>query len=105
VESANALDRVLFSSFEHREILQLWTACPEARCGFLWETPEALALTAAALADLPPALWLHIPLEALQHRPGFWAPFARRLAAWGMRSAAEAQVLPFEPAIVIADAL
>lgn len=105
VESANALDRVLFSSFEHREILQLWTACPEARCGFLWETPEALALTAAALADLPPALWLHIPLEALQHRPGFWAPFAHRLAAWGMRSAAEAQILPFEPAIVIADAL
>jgi glycerophosphoryl diester phosphodiesterase len=105
VESANALDQVLFSSFEHREILQLWTACPEARCGFLWETPEARVLTAAALADLPPALWLHIPLEALQHRPGFWAPFASRLAVWGMRSAAEAQILPFEPAIVIADAL
>ncbi|MFZ1830032.1 MAG: glycerophosphodiester phosphodiesterase family protein [Candidatus Competibacteraceae bacterium] len=105
VKSANALDRVLFSSFEHREILQLWTACPEARCGFLWETREALALTAATLADLPPALWLHIPLEALQHRPELWAPFALRLAAWGMRSAAEAQVLPFEPAIVIADAL
>ena len=105
VESANALDRVLFSSFEHREILQLWTACPEARCGFLWETPEARVLTAAALADLPPALGLHIPLEALQHRPEFWVPFARRLAVWGMRSAAEAQVLPFEPAIMIADAL
>jgi len=84
VESANALDRVLFSSFEHCEILSLWTACPEARCGFLWGTPEALALTAAALADLPPALWLHIPLEALQHRPGFWAPFALRPSPGGL---------------------
>lgn len=105
VESAQALDRVLFSSFEHGEVLQLGTACPAARCGFLWDTSEARDLTAVALADLPPALWLHLPLEALQHRPEFWAPFASRLAAWGMRSAAEAQILPFQPAIIIADAL
>ena len=46
VEAAEALDRVLFSSFEHSEVLQLWAACETARCGFLWETDEAMDLTA-----------------------------------------------------------
>jgi len=53
VEAAEALDRVLFSSFEHSEVLQLWAACLTARCGFLWETDEALDLSAEELADLP----------------------------------------------------
>ena len=103
VEAAEALDRVLFSSFEHSEVLQLWAECPEARCGFLWESGEAMELTADELADLPPNLWLHIPLRALLDRPKFWAPHASRIAAWGMQSAAEAMALPFEPGVIIAD--
>lgn len=104
VEAAEALDRVVFSSFEPSEILQLWAACPEARCGFLWSAGEAMELTAEELEDLPEALALHVPLRALLDRPGFWAPHAARIAAWGMVSAAEARALPFEPAVVIADA-
>lgn len=103
VEAAEALDRVLFSSFEHSEVLQLWAECPEARCGFLWESGEAMELTDDELADLPPELWLHVPLRALLDRPDFWAPHAPRIAAWGMKSGAEAKALPFEPGVVIAD--
>lgn len=105
VEAAGALDRVLFSSLEHSEVLQLWAECPEARCGFLWESGEAMELTADELADLPANLWLHLPLRALLDRPGFWAPHATRIAAWGMKSAAEAKALPFEPGVVITDGL
>ena len=103
VEAAEALDRVLFSSFEPSEVLQLWAACETARCGFLWETDEALDLTAEELADLPGALWLHPPLKAVQARPELWAPYANRLALWGMKTPAEADGLPFTPAVLIAD--
>lgn len=105
VEAAEALDRVLFSSFEHSEILQLWAACAEARVGFLWETEEALDLTEDELADLPPQVRLHVPLLAVETRPAFWAPYADRLVLWGMKRPAEAQGLPFEPAILIADGI
>ena len=105
VEAAEALDRVLFSSFEHTEILQLWAECHEARCGFLWETGEAQELTMDALEDLPPALYFHVPLQAVTERPAFWQPFAHRLALWGMTSPREAEDLGFEPAILIADGL
>ena len=103
VEAAEALDRVLFSSFEPSEVLQLWAACETARCGFLWETDEALDLTAEELADLPEALWFHPPLKAVQARPELWAPYANRLALWGMKTPAEADGLPFIPAVLIAD--
>ncbi len=103
VEAAEALDRVLFSSFEHSEVLQLWAACESARCGFLWETDEALALSAEELADLPAALWLHPPLRAVKAMPELWAPYADRLALWGMKTPAEAADLPFVPAVLIAD--
>jgi glycerophosphoryl diester phosphodiesterase len=103
VEGAEALDRVLFSSFEHSEVLQLWAACETARCGFLWESDEALDLTAEELADLPGALWLHPPLKAVKARPELWAPYADRLALWGMKTPAEAGDLPFVPAVLIAD--
>ncbi len=105
VEASESLDRVLFSSFEHSEVLQLWAACPTARCGFLWETDEALELTAEELADLPDALWLHPPLKAAKVQPQLWAPYAHRLALWGMKTPAEAEGLPFVPAVVIADGL
>lgn len=105
VEAAEALDRVLFSSFEHSEVLQLWAACETARCGFLWEADEAMDLSAEELADLPEALWFHPPLKAVKARPELWAPYARRLALWGMRTPAEAEGLPFTPAVLIADGL
>lgn len=103
VEGADALDRVLFSSFEHSEVLQLWAACETARCGFLWELDEAMDLTAEELADLPEALWLHPPLKAVKAKPDLWAPYADRLALWDMTTPAEAQGLPFVPAVVIVD--
>ena len=103
VEAAEALDRVLFSSFEHSEVLQLWAACETARCGFLWETDEALDLSAEELSDLPAALWLHPPLKAVKARPELWEPYAQRLAIWGMKAPTEAGDLPFVPAVLIAD--
>ena len=105
VEASEALERVLFSSFEHSEVLQLWAACEGARCGFLWTTDEALELSAEELADLPAALWLHPPLPAVTARPELWAPYAERLALWAMKTPAEAQGLPFTPAVLIVDGL
>lgn len=105
VEGADALGRVLFSSFEHSEVLQLWAACETARCGFLWEQDEAMDLTAEELADLPEALWLHPPLKSVQANPALWAPYADRLALWGMKSQADAAGLPFTPAVLIVDGL
>jgi glycerophosphoryl diester phosphodiesterase len=103
VEASGCLERVIFSSFEHSEVFQLWSACHEARCGLLWEEDEAADLDAEALADLPEQLTLHLPLSAIQARPGFWAPYRSRLALWGMATPAEAGGLGFEPAILIAD--
>jgi glycerophosphoryl diester phosphodiesterase len=105
VEAAEALDRVLFSSFEHSEILQLWAACETARCGFLWDTEEALNLTAEELADLPEALWLHPPLGPVKTRPDLWGPYADRLALWGLKTPADAKDLPFTPAVLIVDGI
>jgi len=103
VEAADAMDRVLFSSFEHSEVLQLWAECREARCGFLWTTDEAAELTGEELEDLPDQLWLCLPLRAVAARPEFWAPHGERIALWGMKTFAEAKALPFGPAILIAD--
>lgn len=103
VEASNALDRVLFSSFEFSEVLQLWGECPQARCGFLWEQEEADALTEEELADLPDGLMLHVPLASVQARPDFWRPHASRLVLWGMDSPRQAEGLGFEPAILIVD--
>jgi glycerophosphoryl diester phosphodiesterase len=103
VEAAGALDRVLFSSFEHSEVFQLWSACHAARCGLLWEEDEAASLDADTLGELPVQLTLHVPLEAVQARPAFWAPYQDRLALWGLANPAQAQGLGFEPAILISD--
>lgn len=105
VEACEALNRVIFSSFEPSEVLQLWAACPEAQCGFLWEADEAKELTVDDLIALPPTLRFHVPLRAVAHRPDFWHPHAERLAIWGMKTPAEAKWLNFEPAILIVDGL
>ena len=103
VEAADALGKVLFSSFEHSEVLQLWAACAEARCGFLWEHDEAMELDEEALAELPVELHLHPPLSAVKASPALWKPYASRLALWGMKTPKEADGLGFEPGILIAD--
>jgi glycerophosphoryl diester phosphodiesterase len=105
VEASEAMHRVLFSSFEHSEILQLWAACPDARCGFLWETEEADDLTIEELGDLPAQLMLHVSFQAVAKRPSFWKPFASRLALWGIKTPKEAEALGFAPAILIADGI
>lgn len=105
VEAAEALDRVIFSSFEHTEVLQLWAECHEARCGFLWERAEAADLTREDLENLPAPLFFHPPLRAVKARPELWKPYAHRLALWGMKAPAEATGLGFEPAILITDGL
>ena len=105
VEASGALDRVLFSSFEHSEVFQLWSACHEARCGLLWEEEEAQELDQETLADLPAQLTFHVPLGAVKARPEFWAPHRARLVLWGMASPKEAEALGFEPAILIADGI
>ena len=105
VEASEALDRVLFSSFEHSEVLQLWAACPAARCSFLWETDEADELTAEELEDLPAPLMFAVPLRAVVKRPAFWRPYASRIALWGLKTRKEADGLGFTPAIYIADGL
>lgn len=103
VDAADALERVLFSSFEHSEVLQLWAECKEARCGFLWDQGEAMELTADELAELPPQLMFHPPLLAVKARPELWAPYAERLVLWGMKSFKAATDLPLRPAILISD--
>jgi len=105
VDAAEALDRVLFSSFEHSEVLQLWAECHEARCGFLWDSHEAQDLSKEDLENLPAPLFFHPPLKAVKTRPDFWKPYAERLAIWGMKSPREAEGLGFEPAILISDGL
>ncbi len=105
VEAAEALDRVVFSSFEHSEVLQLWAQCHEARCGFLWERDEAEELTAEDLANLPASLYFHPPLKAVKANPALWRPYANRLALWDMRTPGEATGLGFEPGILIVDGL
>lgn len=105
VEAAEALDRVIFSSFEHSEVLQLWAQCHEARCGFLWERDEAEELTAEDLANLPPTLSFHPPLKAVKANPALWRPYAERLALWGMKTPGEAAGLGFAPGILIVDGL
>jgi glycerophosphoryl diester phosphodiesterase len=105
VEASEALDRVVFSSFEHSEVLQLWAACPEARCGFLWDSSEAGDLRPEELADLPEQLMFHPPLDAVRARPDLWRPYASRLVLWGMASPVEAKALDFEPAVLIVDGI
>lgn len=105
VEASEALDRVLFSSFEHSEILQLWSQCLDARCGFLWEEEEADLLEAEELANLPEALFFHIPLKSALKRPDFWKPHAKRLVLWDMKTPIEAKNLAFEAAVLIVDGI
>lgn len=105
VRRAGALRRVLFSSFEHEEIHQLRKACPEARCGLLWDTAEAARLDAAALRGLPAGLTLHLPLCEVKARPDFWRPHQGRLVLWGMASPGEGKELGFRPAAMIVDGL
>jgi len=103
VRATGALERVVFSSFEHSEIHQLRQACPEARCGLLWDGPAALGLGPADLDRLDPGLTLHLPLDAVRARPEFWRAHATRLVLWGMGHPGEVSNLGFIPAALIVD--
>ena len=105
VRATGALERVVFSSFDHAEIHQLRQACPEARCGLLWDRPAALCLSAADLDRLDPGLTLHLPLDAVRARPDFWRTHAPRLVLWGMGNPSEVANLGFQPAALIVDGL
>jgi glycerophosphoryl diester phosphodiesterase len=101
VESHEALKRVIFSSAEHSEILQLWAACPHARCGFIWEADEADELTQEEINDLPKALLLHIPMCSISKRPDFWKQFAKRIVVLGVSDRGQVASLGFEPLGII----
>jgi glycerophosphoryl diester phosphodiesterase len=103
VKRADALSRVLFSSFEHDEIFALHAACSSARCGLLYTTEETLRLTGEAIARLPSGFTLNLPLSGVQARTDFWVSRRRRIVLWGMKSAGEARSLPFEPAVIVSD--
>jgi glycerophosphoryl diester phosphodiesterase len=105
VQATGTLGRVVFSSFEHGEIWRLRQACPEARCGLLWDGPAASRLNADDIAQLPADFTLHLPLEEVKARPAFWKPYAPRLVLWGMSRPQEARGLGFRPAALIADGL
>ncbi len=104
VQRGGALDRVIFSSFEHEEVFELRSSCERARCGLLWEARQAARLTRDLLSRIPDDFTLHLPIDLVAARPEFWAPHGARLAVWGMKKASESEMLPFSPAIVIADA-
>jgi len=101
VEASDSLERVIFSSAEHSEILQLWAVCPQARCSFIWESDEADALTEEEIFDLPKSLLLHIPLYSVSIRPDFWKQFAERIVLWGAESREQITSLGFEPYVCI----
>ncbi len=103
VERAGALHRVLFSSFEHGEIFALSSARPAARCGLLFTTEQTLGLRRKQLASLPADFYFNLPFEPVRMCSRFWSAYRKRIALWGMKSAAEARSLPFEPAVLIAD--
>ncbi len=104
VRLAGALDRVLFSSFEHDEIFALRAACPSARCGLLWSTEQTLALRRKHLSALPADFYFNLPINPVRACARFWSVHRHRIVLWGMKSAAEARFMPFEPGIIVADA-
>lgn len=103
VEASVALNRVIFSSFEHSEILQLWSSCHEAKCGLSWEDDETANLNHEMLSNLPDELKICISIKAARSRRNFWEPYKSRLVIWGAADLAEADLLEFRPSILTVD--
>jgi len=103
VESSEALSRVIFSSFEHSEILQLWSACHDAKCGLSWDDDETANLNNEMLSNLPDELKICISIKAAKARQDFWRPYKSRLVVWGANDLAEADNLGFMPYIFTID--
>jgi glycerophosphoryl diester phosphodiesterase len=97
VEASDALGRVCFASMEHSEALQLWAACPKARCGFIWSEVEADGLSEEEVSGLPPNLHIHVPLGSLLKRREFRVKKEKRLVAWGAVGRGGLAPLGFEP--------
>ena len=103
VEASGVLSRSIFSSFEHSEILQLWSACHEARCGLSWEDDETANLNHEMLSNLPDDLKICISMKAAKTRRDFWEPYRSRLIIWGAATPTEAQLLGFNPCVLTVD--
>jgi glycerophosphoryl diester phosphodiesterase len=101
VEAGGLIDRVVFSSLEHSEVLQLWAACPQAKCGFIWKEGEADSVTEQEISDLPEALLLFAPMASVRKRAGFWGGYAGRLVIWGAAGPGDVAALGFEPFLCI----
>jgi glycerophosphoryl diester phosphodiesterase len=97
VEAQGSMGRVIFSSLEHSEVLKLWAACPQAKCGFIWEADEADSVTEEELSGLPENLLLHVPLLSITRRPDLWRTHADRLMVWGIGGHEDLNLLDFEP--------
>jgi glycerophosphoryl diester phosphodiesterase len=97
VEAQRALGRVCFSSREHSQVLKLWSMCPRAKCGFIWEADEADTLTEKELAALPENLLLHIPWASVGRRPDVWRDHADRLMVWGIGGVEVLAEMDWEP--------
>lgn len=79
IEAVEVLDKAIFCSTNHSTILQLWSACHEARCGFIWGTDEADDIDCETLINLPNELVLCISLDSILSRPQFWRTYQNRL--------------------------
>jgi glycerophosphoryl diester phosphodiesterase len=101
VEAHGSMGRVIFSSLEHGEVLQLWAACPRARCGLIWEAGEANIVTEEEIAGLPEPMLLYVPSISIDKRADFWAKYAKRLVVWGLAHYEDAISLAFEPIVCI----
>ncbi|MDR0499191.1 MAG: hypothetical protein LBH03_05600 [Holophagales bacterium] len=101
VEASDSLGRVIFSSAEHSEILQLWAACPQAKCGFIWEIDEADALTKEEILNLPESLMLHIPAISVEKKPDFWEKYNNRLVVWDLSKYENMASIGFQPTVCI----
>jgi glycerophosphoryl diester phosphodiesterase len=97
VEAQDAIGRAIFSSQEHSEVLKLLAACPQARCGFIWEAEEADSVTEEELSCIPEILLLHVPLQSIARKPDLWRRHADRLMLWGIGGHEELNTLGFEP--------
>jgi glycerophosphoryl diester phosphodiesterase len=101
VEASGLIDRVVFSSLEHSEVLQLWAACPQAKCGFIWKEDEADSVTEQEISNLPGALLLFAPVASAHKRADFWGKYAERMVIWNTAGPGDVASLGFEPFLCI----
>lgn len=103
VRAADALGRVIFSSFDHAAVEALRRACPRADCGWLMDPADTFVDDPAALVARARGARLHLHGAAVLHRAEEWGAVARHVVLWGLPSMADLPRFGFVPAGVIAD--